>query len=269
MDQTKTTFAQLRTTLGLANPLLRSLVGSSVQVAPTIAKLYPTVVGASTLLNHAVPLLHALPPTLRSLASTSQKGLPLLNEIQPSLDRLQNTVLPYLNTVDPATDHTTAEMIGPTTEALGPDIAGQEDENGHFIRFPATAGSSPLYLPCQIYFGNPAYSKQLVACSSLQSTLSAFLNYNPLSALSSAATRTAATAPSASTAHRAGATQTPSRAAAVPSSSGSATAGGSTATATSSASAAPSSASSSAVQSVLNALGSLGKGLSALGGARR
>jgi virulence factor Mce-like protein len=180
MDQTKTTFAQLRTTLALANPLLRSLSGSVGQVAPTVEQLYPTVVGARNLLNTAVPLLHALPPTLRSLASTSRQGVPLLQTVTPSLGRLENTVLPYLNTVDPSSNHTTAEMIGPTAEALGPDIAGQEDQNGHFIRFPATAGSSPLYLPCQIYAGNPT-TNQLLECESLQSLLSSFVNYNPLS----------------------------------------------------------------------------------------
>lgn len=265
MDQTKTTFAQLQTTFSLANPLLQSLVGPSAQVAPTITKLYPTVVGARNLLNRAVPLLHALPPTLRSLASTSQKGLPLLNEIQPSFDRLQDTILPYLNTVDPATDHTTAEMIGPTTEALGPDIAGQEDENGHFIRFPATAGSSPLYLPCQIYFGNPADKSQLVACSSLQSTLSAFLTYNPLSSLTSAAASARGAAAASSS------TSTPSASSRTAShvSAGRTAAAGSTTPTASSPAAAPASAPASAVQSVLNALGNLGKGLSALGGAKR
>jgi hypothetical protein len=85
-------------------------------------------------------------------------------------------------------------MIGPTTEALGPDIAGQEDQNGHFIRFPATAGSSPFYLPCQIYAGNPS-SSQLVACSSLQTIFSAFLNYNPVQSLLGAAAGTTGTAP--------------------------------------------------------------------------
>jgi phospholipid/cholesterol/gamma-HCH transport system substrate-binding protein len=183
LAQTKTTFAQLQTTFALAHPLLRSLLAPSSQVAPTIAKLYPTVVGANDLLNTAVPLLHALRPTMASLASTSRNALPLLQNIQPTIDRVAQTILPYLNTVDPSTQRTTAEMIGPTAEALGPDIAGQMDQNGHFIRFPATAGSSPFYLPCQSYLGNPAYNNQLLACSSLQSTLSAVLNFNPLSAL--------------------------------------------------------------------------------------
>jgi phospholipid/cholesterol/gamma-HCH transport system substrate-binding protein len=182
MVQTKTTFAQLQTTFGLADPLLRTLSGSVGQVAPAIRALYPTVTGANTLLNTAVPLLHALPPTLKSLATTAHQGVPLLDTITPSLSRLESTILPYLNTVDPASGRTAAEMIGPTTEALGPDIAGQEDQNGHFIRFPATAGSSPLYLPCQIYAANPS-SKQLLACESLQTALSSFLDYNPLTSI--------------------------------------------------------------------------------------
>jgi hypothetical protein len=186
LHQTKTTFAGLRRTLTLANPLLRSLVGPSAQIAPTLSELYPTVVGAHTLLDNAVPLLHALPPALASLKTTARQGLPLLNTVQPSFSRLKDTILPYLNTVDPATDHTTAEMIGPTTEALGPDIAGQMDQNGHFIRFPATGGSEPLYFPCQLYFGNPS-SSQAIACSSLSDTLKAFLSYNPLQSILGAA----------------------------------------------------------------------------------
>lgn len=182
MQQANTTLGQLRATLNLADPLLRKLNLSAAEVAPTLDRLYPTVVGARDLLNVAVPLLHALPPALGSLAYASQRGLPLLRAIDPSIDDLQHIVLPYLNTLDPGTGHTTAEMIGPTAEALGPNIAGQMDQNGHFIRFPATAGSSPLYLPCQTYFGNPAYGNQLVACESLSQMLSSFLNYNPLSA---------------------------------------------------------------------------------------
>jgi virulence factor Mce-like protein len=178
MQQLITTFSQLNTTLQLANPLLQTLQGPVADVAPTVARLYPTVVGARDLLDRAVPLLHALAPAVTSLKSAAIQGLPLLNALTPSINRLANTVLPYMNTIDPATQHTTAQMIGPTTEALGPDIAGQMDQNGHFIRFPATAGSSPVYLPCQIYAGNPA-AKQVIACQSLQQMLQAFLNYNP------------------------------------------------------------------------------------------
>jgi len=179
MQQTRLTLRQLQTTLRLTNRLLNGLYRPAVEVGPTLAQLHPTVVGANRLLNRAVPLLYALRPAVTSLAAASRSGLPLLTALTPSLDRLAGTILPYLNQTDPATKHTTAEMIGPTMAALGPDISGQEDQNGHFIRFPATGGSSPFYLPCQEYYGNPD-KKNYVECESLQQALNAFLSYSPL-----------------------------------------------------------------------------------------
>jgi virulence factor Mce-like protein len=266
MDQTKTTFAHLTHTFSLANPLLRSLSAPAREVAPTVEKLYPTVLRARNLLDTAVPLLDDLPPTLRSLRSTSQQGLPLLDQVQPTLDRLQNTILPYLNTVDPGTDHTTAEMIGPTAEALGPDIAGQEDENGHFIRFPATAGSSPLYLPCNIYAGNPAYKSQLIACSSLQSTLSALFGYDPVSSLLNDASGAAGSTSAAGTTTAGDHTSGGHGASATPAG-GTTTAASTTTTGTTTAGSTTAAGSSAPAQpvgglsSVVNALTNLTKGL--------
>lgn len=182
MNQTDTTFRQLDTTLGIANPLLNKVDTVAGVVAPTFADLHPTAVGADRLLHTAKPLLQSLAPAMSSVASTAIKGLPLVKALTPSLDSLQSDVLPYLNESDPATDHTTAEMIGPTLEALGPDIAGQEDQNGHFIRFPATAGSVPVYAACQVYLADPD-AKQLLACETLQQALDSFLNYNPLTSV--------------------------------------------------------------------------------------
>jgi hypothetical protein len=82
--------------------------------------------------------------------------------------------------VDPATQKTTAVMIGGTFAGLGAGAGGQMDSNGHFIRFPATLGSSPLNsLPCQLYISNPD-AKQLIACNSLGQALKTYLSYNPL-----------------------------------------------------------------------------------------
>jgi hypothetical protein len=136
-------------------------------------------VRADALLRNAVPLLRSLRPAVTSLASVSRQGLPLLAELQPALDKVDGKILPFLDEVDPETRRSTSEMIGPTFAGLGAGAAGQEDGNGHFIRFPATSGSSPLYLPCQIYFGNPDKDKVL-ACESLQKDLDRFLTFNPL-----------------------------------------------------------------------------------------
>jgi hypothetical protein len=38
---------------------------------------------------------------------------------------------------------------------------------------------SPVYLPCQIYYGNPD-AKKLIECQTLQQALQSLLSYNPL-----------------------------------------------------------------------------------------
>jgi virulence factor Mce-like protein len=205
VQQTQTTFHQLNRTLKLAHPLLTKLNAAAPAVAPTFADARPTLTGANTLLHRAVPLLRSLPSATRSLATASEEGLPLLQKITPSLDSLADNVLPYLNAVDPSSQHTTAEMIGPTFEALGPDIAGGEDQNGHFIRFPLTTGSSPLYLNCQTYIANPSAS-QLLACNTLQQSIDDIMDTNLLGSAESSTgsllgTTTTATTPTPLTSH--------------------------------------------------------------------
>jgi hypothetical protein len=172
------TVAALDHTLRLADPLVADLRRPAPQVAPTLRALRPTVVRADALLRRAEPLLHALRPATTALVTASRVSLPLVRELAPSLERLDRTILPYMAEVDPETQHSTSEMIGPTFTGLGSGAAGQQDVNGHFIRFPATSGSSPAYLPCQEYFGNPSAPKT-VACKSLQDALNSYLSYNP------------------------------------------------------------------------------------------
>jgi virulence factor Mce-like protein len=179
LARTDATVRALNVTLRKADPLVAELRPSAAKVAPTLSQLRPTVVSADALLRRAVPLLRTLRPALSSLSQASQITLPLLDNLTPSLTRLDKSILPYLDAVDPETQHSTSEMIGPTFTGLGSGAGGQEDVNGHFIRFPATSGNSAVYLPCQIYFSNPDKS-QILACKSLQDALKSYLNYNPL-----------------------------------------------------------------------------------------
>jgi phospholipid/cholesterol/gamma-HCH transport system substrate-binding protein len=185
LADTSLTLRQLDTTLGLADPLIAHLLNPARQVAPTVSQLEPTVTGADRLLRHATPLVNSLRPAVSSLAHTARQGVPLLTDLTPSLDRLDQKILPSLNQVDPGTKHTTAEMIGPTFAGLGPGIAGAEDNLGHILRFPASSGSSPAYLPCQIYVNNPD-KHSLIECESLQQALSSLLSYNPLQSAATA-----------------------------------------------------------------------------------
>jgi phospholipid/cholesterol/gamma-HCH transport system substrate-binding protein len=183
MSSITLTLGRLDSTLRLADPLIAQLQRPAAQVAPTVGPLRPTLVRADALLNEAAPLMRALRPAVSSLAVTSREGLPLLNGLSPSLARLAGNILPYLNQTDPQTKHTTAEMIGPALEGLGSGAGGQLDNNGHFIRFPATVGSASVYLPCQTYLGDPD-KKLVIGCETLQQALRSLLSYNPLGSTS-------------------------------------------------------------------------------------
>jgi virulence factor Mce-like protein len=178
LQDTSTTLARLDTTLDLADPLVQRLTGPAPDVAPTLAALRPTLVGAQRLLGAARPLLANLRPAASALTIASRKGLPLLNRAAPSVARFSDTILPYMGEIDPQTQHSASQMIGPALAGLGSGGAGQVDNASHFIRFPVTFGSSSTYLPCQTYFANPD-APQMVACESLDQILKRYLNYRP------------------------------------------------------------------------------------------
>lgn len=173
-----TTLTRLRTTLDAVDPLVAKLQRPAADVAPTFAAVRPVLVSARSLLNRSVPLLRALRPTAASLAVTAHKGRPLLKGLTPSINRTNDSVLPMLSEVDPGTQKSTAVMIGGTLIALS-GAASSMDMNGHYLAFPATTGSSPFALPCQLYLANPD-SAELAVCDELGEALKTYLSYSPL-----------------------------------------------------------------------------------------
>ncbi|MDX8153720.1 MlaD family protein [Patulibacter brassicae] len=175
----RATLARLNTTLSGADRLVDRLDDAAGDVAPTLAELRPTLGRTSGLLGDARPLVRHLRPAVSSLAQLSAGGVPLLDAIQPSIDRLEQKILPYLNEKDPETGKPTSSMIGGTAAGFG-GAASQQDENGHFIRFPASAGtgSPSVHIPCQTVIVDPSV-KQLLACQSLDQMLGTYLQYLP------------------------------------------------------------------------------------------
>jgi len=174
------TTARLDRTLALANPLVAKLQPAADDVAPTFRALLPVVRDADALARRAAPLVRALRPAVVSLAGAARNGLPLVDELIPSLDRVDDVILPYLAEKDPGTGKSTAVMIGGTFAGLAAGAGGQMDANGHFIRFPATMGSSNFSsLPCQVYIANPD-AAQIAACATLQDALGTYFGYQPL-----------------------------------------------------------------------------------------
>jgi phospholipid/cholesterol/gamma-HCH transport system substrate-binding protein len=180
MRTAETTFARLAPTLRQARKLLADLREPSGDVAPALRRLRPTVADAVVLVQRARPLVNRALPAARSLAIVAPRASGLLDDVRPSIDRLSKRILPALNRVQPDTQRTTATMIGGTFSNMGPGVGGQMDANGHFIRFPATLGSSPVSsLPCQTYLNNPD-KQQLLGCQTLDEALRTYLSYQPL-----------------------------------------------------------------------------------------
>ncbi|MCW3041274.1 MAG: Mammalian cell entry related domain protein [Solirubrobacterales bacterium] len=171
------TLTRLDRTLKGADTLVAKLDRAAPGVAPTLAELRPTLGDTSGLLAQARPLVRTLRPTVLSLASLSRQGTPLLDALQPSVDRLDDKILPYLSRKDPGTGKPTSVMIGGTAAGFG-GLASQQDGSGHLIRFPATAGTKSVYLPCKAALTDPT-AAQALACDSLQTALKNYLNYVP------------------------------------------------------------------------------------------
>jgi ABC-type transporter Mla subunit MlaD len=165
LQRTNATMDDLHRTLRIANPVLANVSAAAPAVAPTVTKLRRLVEPANRLVGDAVPLLHGLSPAVKSLATTAREGTPLLDALDPVLGKLDKTILPFSAKVDPDNGHTMAEMVGPGISGLA-GIGSYLDNNGRYVRFPASGGNSSFYLPCQVFSNNPDAAK-LVACNSI------------------------------------------------------------------------------------------------------
>lgn len=179
---TVSTLRRLDGTLDRVDPLVDELRDGAEDWAPTFAQLRPTVSAASALLRDAEPPVRSLRPTATSLSRLSRVGGPLLRDIDPALRRLADRVLPYMNEMDEPTQHTPAQMVGPTFSVLGSGASAAHDRNGHMFRFPATTGEAFLFpnsLPCRTQLTDPDKAA-LLACDTLEQAMKTFSSYDPL-----------------------------------------------------------------------------------------
>ena len=176
--QLTSTLGQVDGTLSIADRLIGHLTPAAPSVAPTLARLRPALVSTNGLLVAARPLLVALPPLLVRLKTTSATGVPLIDQLRPALDNFDNIILPYLGAKDPDTGYSTTVMIGGTAAGFGGGSSGQLDENGRFIRFPASIGASSVYLPCTSKLIG-TNSTSLLKCDNFNTALANYLSYLP------------------------------------------------------------------------------------------
>jgi phospholipid/cholesterol/gamma-HCH transport system substrate-binding protein len=172
------TLSQVDGTLAIADRLVDRLTPVAPSVAPTLAQLRPALVSTNGLLVAAGPLTRTLPPLLTRVRSTSATGVPLVTQLKPALRQLNTTILPYLGAKDLDTGYSTTVMIGGTTAGFGGGSSGQLDENGRFIRFPASIGASSVYLPCTSRLIG-TNSTSLLKCDDFNTALQNYLSYLP------------------------------------------------------------------------------------------
>ena len=127
--------------------LVARLEPAAPLLAPTLSELRPTLVATDELLRLAEPALEITRPAAIATGKFSDYGNTLITRLEPSIERVDDTILPYLARKDERTGKSTTVMIGGTAAGFG-GASAQQDANGHFIRFPATVGTSSFYLPC-------------------------------------------------------------------------------------------------------------------------
>lgn len=176
--QLTSTLSRVDSTLSIADRLIGRLTPTAPSVAPTLADLRPALTRTNGLLVTARPLLIALPPLLTRLRSMSASGVPLIDQLRPAIGQFDDTILPYLGAKDPDTGYSTTVMIGGTAAGFGGGSSGQLDENGRFIRFPASIGASSVYLPCTSSLIG-TNSTSILKCDTFNTAISNYLSYLP------------------------------------------------------------------------------------------
>jgi virulence factor Mce-like protein len=171
------TLARLDGTLGVARGLIGRLEQGVPAIAPTLRELRPTLPLTTRTLNNAKPLLREIGHTASAGGRLGKELTPVLDTATPSLKRLDKTILPYLARKDPITGYSTTVMIGGFASGFA-GVAMQKDQNGHFVRFAASAGASSAYLPCSSTLIDPT-AKSVLACDTFNTAIKNYLSYLP------------------------------------------------------------------------------------------
>ncbi|MHB8692556.1 MAG: MlaD family protein [Solirubrobacteraceae bacterium] len=170
LSNLRLTSQQLDYTLTLLDPLATQLEPGARAIAPTTVSLKPTLANVTDILHQARPLLSALDPALSSLQDAARAGVPLLHAMNPTLQRLHGELLPFLQRVDPDTQHRTIDMIGPTVAGVA-NASSEFDAAGNILHFGVLGDERTLVdLPCQSFLTDPT-APQKLRCDALTKVL--------------------------------------------------------------------------------------------------
>jgi virulence factor Mce-like protein len=161
-------------TLPPLDTLIAALGPGATALGPAAAAADPAVHALRTVLNRTRPLLQSLRPAIAQLSAASGPGSTLVAELQPTVTRLNQQLIPWLQSNDSDLKRPIYTLIGPTFAALG-SAASEYDDHAHVIHFPISPeADSATLVPCTLFVGAPSAS-QVANCASLNQILSIVL----------------------------------------------------------------------------------------------
>lgn len=143
LQETNTTMARLRTTLGHLDPLVVHLEPGSQLIASMSHALRPALGQTQAALTEARPLLHSAPPTFADLHAASLAGVPILQGLMAPIARLNDSIFPWLQQRDPDTRVINYQAIGPTFSVLD-KAASEYDSSGYRLHLTTLLGSASV-----------------------------------------------------------------------------------------------------------------------------
>ncbi|WP_372788643.1 MlaD family protein [Paraconexibacter sp.] len=177
LRDTRSTMVRLRTTLNELDPIAEDLRPGSRKLDDASAALRPALRELTPLLARTDPMLRSLRPALSRLGAAGTSGVKLMDGLDPTFDRLNDKLIPALDTKSDVTGLKMFQAIGPTFAAVQ-SSSQQFDSRGHVQRFHAIETSDKAIgaMPCytDILQGSPTLD-----CSDLQAIAAAYLGGGP------------------------------------------------------------------------------------------
>ncbi|WP_249011610.1 MlaD family protein [Conexibacter sp. DBS9H8] len=180
LDATVAASRSIEATVPPLQRLLTALIPGSRELAPSSDIARPAVISLRRVLNRLQPLLSSLRPAIRTLAQASGPGIGLVHGLAPTFTRLNQQLLPWLNSQDSTIKRPIYQLIGPFFSGLN-SVASEYDGHTHLIHFPSPPGLNSFdFLPCTVFAPNPNPTQQS-NCNALNTMLGDLLGAAPSS----------------------------------------------------------------------------------------
>jgi virulence factor Mce-like protein len=175
LDETLSTMARLRITLGHLDPLVDNLRPGARELAGAADAAKPALAEADGLLRELRPVLRDTRPTFDDLGATADAAVPVINGLKPTVNRLNSQILPWLRQRDDEEKLRNYEAIGPFFSVLNM-AAAEYDSIGYRLHLSTPGGNNTLITAAQAMFARSCdaravNARQRVGCARMASVL--------------------------------------------------------------------------------------------------